>query len=132
MKSSGPAPRPAEPEGTPNEVVDGFGAALRAGDATAATSYFSRHGCFVTPDSTVIQGRHEIRGYLRQFVEMAGELRFEQRTMLTAGDVAIGSENWTMRFGGLAGTVRRTSRSTIVLGRTEGFWRIAVVDPWRC
>ena len=129
------AHRPGSPESrlrepTPNEVLDGFGAALRAGDATAATAYFSRHGCFVTPDATVIQGRREIRGYLHQFVAMAGELRFEQRAMVTAGDVAIGSENWTMRFGGSAGTVRST-RSTLVLGRVEGFWRIAVVDPWR-
>ena len=118
-------------EGTPNEVVDGFGAALRAGDATAATAYFSRHGCFVTPDSTVIQGRREIRGYLHQFVDMAGELTIEQRTMVTAGDVAIGSENWTLRLANGAGEIRRTTRSTIVLGRIEGTWRIAVVDPWR-
>jgi hypothetical protein len=51
--------------------------------------------------------------------------------MLTAGDVAIGSEYWTMRFGSNGSTVRRTSRSTMVLGRVEGIWRIAVVDPWR-
>jgi ketosteroid isomerase-like protein len=118
-------------EGTPSEVVDGFGAALCAGDVTAATAYFSRHACFVTPDSTVIQGRTEVGGFLRQLVAMAGELEIGQRTMLTAGDVAIGTEDWTMRFGGGSGTVRRTSRSTIVLGRIEGFWRIAVVDPWR-
>jgi uncharacterized protein (TIGR02246 family) len=128
--------RPSSPErdvgeGTPHEVVDGFGAALRAGDATAATAYLTRHACFVTPDSTVIQGRHEIRGFLRQFVDLAGELRFEQRTMLTAGDVAIGTENWTMHLGGGSGSVRRTSRSTIVLNRVEGRWRIAVIDPWR-
>ena len=118
-------------EGTPDAVVLDFGVALRAGDAGAATALFSRHGCFVTPDSTVIQGRRSIRDFLRQFVEMAGELTIEQRTMVTAGDVAIGSENWTMRFDTGAGQVRRTSRSTIVLGRIEGAWRIAVVDPWR-
>ncbi len=118
-------------EESPNEVVDGFGAALRAGDVGMATSLFSRHGCFITPDSTVIQGRRQIRGFLRQLVDMAGELTIERRTMLTAGDVAIGSEYWTMRFAGNGGTVRRTSRSTIVLGRVEGIWRIAVIDPWR-
>jgi ketosteroid isomerase-like protein len=118
-------------ENTPHETVDGLGAALRAGDVGAATALFSRHACFVTPDSTVIQGRRQIGGFLRQFVQMAGDLSFEQRTMVTAGDVAIGSENWTMRFSGNGGTHSRTSRSTIVLGRVEGAWRIAVVDPWR-
>lgn len=118
-------------EDSPNAVVDGFGAALRAGDVGAATALISRQACFVTPDSTAIQGRRQIRGFLRQFVNSADELRMEQRTMLTAGDVAIGSENWTVSFAGREGTVRRTSRSTIVLGRVEGIWRIAVIDPWR-
>ena len=118
-------------ENTPHETVDGLGAALRAGDVGAATALFSRHACVVTPDSTVIQGRRQIAVFLRQFCDMAGELTFEQRTMVTAGDVAIGSENWTMRFAGNGGSVRRTSRSTIVLNRVEGLWRIAIVDPWR-
>lgn len=118
-------------ENTPDEIVDGFGAALRAGDIGTATALFSRHACFVTPDSTVIQGRSQIGGILRQFCDMAGDLSFEQRTMVTAGDVAIGSENWIVQFGSNGDTVRRTTRSTIVLNRIEGFWRIAVVDPWR-
>jgi uncharacterized protein (TIGR02246 family) len=115
----------------PHEVVDVFGAALRAGDPEAAAAMFSRQGCFVTPDSTVIEGRAEVRGFLRQFVALASDLSIDQRTMLTAGDVAVGSESWSVRLGRGAGAVRRTSRSTIVLGRIEGAWRIAVVDPWR-
>jgi ketosteroid isomerase-like protein len=118
-------------ENTPHEIVDGFGAALRAGDVGRATALFSRHACVVTPDSTVIQGRSQIGGFLRQLCDISGELTFEQRTMVTAGDVAIGSENWTVQFAGNGGGVRRTTRSTIVLNRIEGFWRIAIVDPWR-
>jgi uncharacterized protein (TIGR02246 family) len=118
-------------EKTPEEIVGDFGAALRAGDADAATALFSRQGCFVTPDSTVIQGRPRIRGFLQQLVDMVGELRFEQRTMLIVDDVALGSESWSMRVGSGAGAVRRNSRSTIVLGRAHGVWRIVVADPWR-
>lgn len=118
-------------ENTPHEVVDDFGVALRAGDIARATALFTRHACVVTPDSTVIQGRAEIGAFLRQFSDLTGELTFEQRTMVTAGDVAIGSENWTVQFAGNGGGVRRTSRSTIVLNRVEGLWRIAIVDPWR-
>jgi uncharacterized protein (TIGR02246 family) len=118
-------------ERTPEEVVDGFGAALRAGDAVAATALFSREGCFVTPDQTVIQGRQRIRDFLQQLVEMAVELTIDQRTMLRAGEVAVGSESWSLTLGIGATASRRVSRSTIVLGRTEGVWRIAVVDPWR-
>jgi ketosteroid isomerase-like protein len=79
----------------------------------------------------VIQGRLQIRDFLRQLVDTAEDLTIEQRTMLKAGDVAVGSETWGMRFGRGTSAPRRVSRSTIVLGRTGGVWRIAVVDPWR-
>jgi ketosteroid isomerase-like protein len=110
--------------------VAGFGAALRAGDVGAAAAMFSRHGCFVTPDSTVIRERSHIESVLRQLVDMAGELTIEQRSILTAGDVAVSSEAWTMRFDRGCEPVRRTSRSMTVLGRAEGVWRIAVYNPW--
>ena len=116
---------------TPTEVLDGFGAALRAGDAVAASALFSREGCFVTPDGTVIRGRREIRAFLQQMVDTAEMLKTEHRTILAAGDVVIGSEDWSMRFGSGSMTVRRNSRSTIVLARVEAVWRIAVADPWR-
>jgi ketosteroid isomerase-like protein len=116
---------------TPDEVVDELGIALRTGAAADATALFSLHGCFVTPDSTVIHGRSEVRDFLRQLVEMIVELTIEQRTMLTAGDIAVSTVSWSMQVGRGVDAVRRTSRSTIVLGRIEGDWRIAVVDPWR-
>jgi len=115
---------------TPDEVVVGFEAALRAGNARAAAAMFSRHGCFVTPDSTVIRERSEIRGVLQQLADMPGELTVEQRSIVTAGDVAVSSESWSVRAGE-SDSVRRTARSMIVLSRVEGIWRIAVFDPWR-
>jgi len=116
---------------TPEEVLEALGTALRAGDAEGATALFSREACFLTPDSTVIQGRTRIRDFLRQLVELAEELRIEQRTIFIAGDVAVGQESWNLLVGTGESAVRRTSRSTIVLGRIEEVWRIAVVDPWR-
>lgn len=79
----------------------------------------------------MIQGRPRIRDFLDELVDLAEELTIGQRTMLTAGDVALGQESWSMRLGRGEAAVRRTSRSTIVLGRIEGIWRIAAVDPWR-
>jgi ketosteroid isomerase-like protein len=114
---------------TPDEVVAGFGAALRAGNAGAAAALFSRHGCFVTPDATVIRERSQIHGVLQQLIDMAGNLTIAQRTILTAGDVAVSSESWSIRSEA-NDSIRRSSRATIILGRIEGIWRIAVLDPW--
>ncbi len=92
------------------------------------TSFFSRDGCFVTPDSTIVHGRAEIRSLLQQLVALLADLTIDQRTMLVAGGVALGSESWTMRIG--AGGVRRSTRSTLVMGRVENRWRIVISDPW--
>jgi ketosteroid isomerase-like protein len=118
-------------EKTPEDVAGEFGGALRAGDVERAVALFSREACFLTPDATVIHGRPRIRNFLHQLVDLAEELTIGQRTMLTAGDVALGKESWSMLLGRGEAAVRRTSRSTIVLGRIEGIWKIAVVDPWR-
>jgi ketosteroid isomerase-like protein len=108
-----------------------FATALCARDAAGASRLLSREACFVTPDSTVIQGRAAVLGFLRQLVGMAAEMTIDQRTMLAAGEVALASESWSLRGRGAAGSVRRTTRATIVLAQIEGAWRIAVVDPWR-
>jgi ketosteroid isomerase-like protein len=116
---------------TPDEVADRFGAALRAGDADAATALFSRDGCFVTPDATVIHGRPGILGFLRQLVALARDLTVEQRSMVIAGDVAVGRESWSLRLGGGNEIVSRTSHATIVLAQVEREWKLVVIDPWR-
>jgi ketosteroid isomerase-like protein len=115
---------------SPDHVVANFASALRRGDSRAAIELFSHHGCFVTPDSTVIRERSHIKGVLQQLIGMPGELTIEQRSIVTAGDIAVSSESWGMRFARAAKPVERTSRSMTVLGRAEGVWRIAVFDPW--
>jgi ketosteroid isomerase-like protein len=115
----------------PDEVAAGFGAALRSGDVELAGTLLARQACVVTPDSTVIEGRPAVADFLRQFVQMTGELTIDQRSMLTAGEVALGRESWSLVVGGGTNAVRRTTRATIVLSRIEGAWKIAVVDPWR-
>jgi ketosteroid isomerase-like protein len=117
-------------ENSPDEVVAGFRAALRAGDVGSAAAMFSRDGCFITPDATVIRERLQIRRVLQQLVEMVERLTIEQRSIVTAGDVAVSSEVWRMRTDEAGGS-RHSPRSMIVLARVEGVWRIVVFDPWR-
>jgi ketosteroid isomerase-like protein len=115
----------------PDQVLAGFGEALRARDAEGASARLTRGACFVTPDSTVIHGRAEVLEFLQQFVRMIDDLIIHQRTIVNAGEVALGSEAWSMRLGGGALGTLRDSRATIVLTRVERTWKIAVVDPWR-
>jgi hypothetical protein len=87
---------------------------------------FSGEGRFVTPDSTVIRGRPHISGFLRQLVDLAKDQTIEQRTMVPADDIAVGSERWSMRFGSGAGAARTTRRRSSAADA-----RLAVIQPVR-
>jgi ketosteroid isomerase-like protein len=116
---------------TPEEAAAGFVSDLLAGDSDSAALRFSRRGCFVTADGTAIHGREQIGSVLAQLVAICQSVEVELRSLLVAGDVALCSEHWTMRFAGNGGpAVTRTSRSASVIGRVEGTWKLMVVAPW--
>lgn len=97
-----------------------------------AAACFSRDGCFITPDSTAVRGREQIGPVIMQLTSICQIVAVDQRTMLTAGHAALGTERWTMRFASdTADAFVRTSRSTMVLARPEGCWRLAVAALWR-
>lgn len=116
---------------TPEQAVRAFAVALGSGDLDAAVGCFARDGCFVTPDSTAIRGREDIRAILAQMLAGCLWIGIEARGMLTAGDVALGSERWTIGSNGAGrAPFERTSNSTVVARRIEGTWKLAIVAPW--
>ena len=108
-----------------------FAAALSAGDLEAATACFARDACLLTPHAITIRGRDHIRAILFQLVAMHPTVQVEQRSMLIAGDVALGTETWTILLNGLELTpYAGTSNSTAVLRRIEGTWKLQIAAPW--
>ncbi|MGA8746943.1 MAG: nuclear transport factor 2 family protein [Solirubrobacterales bacterium] len=121
----------AQPPGSPEQALATFVEALCSRDLATAVSGFAREACFLTPDATVIHGPREIREILAQLIEMRPKIKVELRTVLPMGDVALGSERWTMRLRapGRASFVR-TSNSVILLRRLERTWKLLIVAPW--
>jgi uncharacterized protein (TIGR02246 family) len=105
--------------------------ALTAGDLSLAASQFTREACFATPDATVVRGRDEIRAILAQLIARQCSVAVADRSVMVTGEVALGSERWTIRSRGTGETpFVQTSKALWVCRRSEGAWKLAIAAPW--
>jgi uncharacterized protein (TIGR02246 family) len=131
LPADNPGPSAAALSGGPSDTFRQFGAALNQGDLAAAASCFARDGCFLTPDSTVIRGREEIRAVLAQLTAMRLQLQVGPGGMLTIGDVALSVERLTMRLeaAGQCPFVQ-SPRATVILRHIEEEWKLLFLALW--
>jgi ketosteroid isomerase-like protein len=121
----------AAPASSAKQASRPLAAALSAGELEAAAACFARDACLITPDATTIHGRDQIRAILLQLIAMRPIVEVEQRGMLIAGGVALGTETWTIRLNADEPTpFAQTSDSTAVLRRIEGAWKLQISAPW--
>jgi ketosteroid isomerase-like protein len=121
----------AAPPASPRETTRAFAAALNAADIDAATHCFAKDACLVTPDATAIRGREEIRPILAQLIARRTRIEVTASSLLAAGEVALGSERWTIRSAGPEGVVfAQDSSPALVLRNLEGAWKLAIAAPW--
>ncbi len=120
-----------EGEAEPSSCTRAFAAAINSCDLEAASRCFSKEACFLTPDSTAVRGREEIRPILHQLIVARSNIEIQGSSFVTAGEVALGSEQWLLSSAGLEGEpFSRTLNPTLVLRRIEGAWKLAVAMPW--
>ena len=110
---------------------DALREAILRGEARKAAACFTRDGCLVTPDDTVVHGRAAIAAVLRQLSANLVGLRAEHLAALAADDVALVYERWTIQLAGPEpdGYVR-SPLATLVARRVEGRWKLAIAAPW--
>lgn len=115
----------------PEAATTAFASAVNRGDLEAAANCFSRDACLITPDSTAVNGRGEIRSILHQLIALETRIEIRQSSLLRAGDVALGFESWVVSSAGADGSqFSRALTPTLVLRRVEGDWKLAVAMPW--
>lgn len=125
--------RPAAVESAeaPAESTRAFADFLSRGDLDAAASCFAKDACLLTPDSTVIRGRDEIRPILRQMIAVGSRIEVQESAVVLAGEVALGTDRWVVTSAGSEGEpFSRTLTPTMVLRQVEGVWKLAVAMPW--
>lgn len=116
---------------TPHAATEAFAAAINRGDLEAAAGCFTREACLITPDSTSVRNRAEIRGLLAQMIAQQMAIAVSAAGVLAAGEIAHLKQRWRIQIG--AGSGRPYSREVdplLVLQRVEGSWKLAIVAPW--
>lgn len=125
------APAAGESADAPEESIRAFADFLSRGDLDAAASCFAKDACLLTPDSTVIRGRDEIRPILRQMIAVGSRIEVQESAVVLAGEVALGTDRWVVTSAGSEGEpFSRTLTPTMVLRQVEGVWKLAVAMPW--
>lgn len=116
---------------TPQESTRAFAASISRGDLDAAAYCFAKDACLVTPDATAVRGRDEIRPILHQLIVVESRIEVQETSVLAAGEVALGTERWTVTSPGSEGnSFTRTLTPMVVLRQLEGVWKLAVALPW--
>ncbi len=81
--------------------------------------------------TTAINGREAIRAILAQLIDRETKIEVQASTVLSAGEVALGSERWAIRSAGAEGqSFEQHSSPTLVLRAIEGAWKLAIAAPW--
>jgi ketosteroid isomerase-like protein len=115
----------------PQDSTRTFADSISRGDLEGATNCFTKDACLLTPDATAVRGREEIRPILHQLIVIGSRIEVQESSVVRAGEVALGSERWTVTSTGSAGTpFTRTLSPTLVLRQLEGVWKLAVAMPW--
>lgn len=117
---------------TPEGVTRAFADSVTRGDLEAAARCFAKDACLVTPDATTVRGREDIRPILHQLIALGSRIEVQESSMLLAGEVAFGTERWSITTPGSGGEpFTRSLTPAMVLRRLEGTWKLAVAMPWR-
>jgi ketosteroid isomerase-like protein len=108
-----------------------FVEALGARELGRAVDCFGRDGCLITPDQTAIHGRDAIRPVIAQMIERRTVVVVEESFVLSAGDLALASERWTIRCDGADGErFSLASTPRLVLRRTGIEWKLEIAALW--
>jgi ketosteroid isomerase-like protein len=108
-----------------------FVEALGGRELERAANCFGRDACLITPDQTAIHGRERIRPVLSQMIERRTVIVVEESVVLSAGDLVLASERWTIRCdapGG--GRYALASTPRLVLRRRGIEWKLEIAALW--
>lgn len=116
---------------TPRESTRAFASSISRGDLDAAAHCFTKDACLITPDSTAVRGREEIKPILHQLIVAGSQIEVAESAIVLAGEVALANERWQVTSAGSEGApFTRTLTPTLVIRQLEDAWKLAVAMPW--
>jgi uncharacterized protein (TIGR02246 family) len=117
---------------TPAQVIELFAERLNRGDVEGALALYDADATFAVQPGEVVEGSDAIRAALGSFAALEPRLSGTIEKTLTAGDLALVVNRWSLDGRRPDGeTVRMAGVSADVLRRNaDGSWKIAIDDPW--
>lgn len=84
---------------TPQAATEAFVAAINGAELEAAAGCFTREARLITPDSTAVSGRAEIRAVLDQMIAQRFAIAVSNSTAIAAGEIAHLKQRWRIQIG---------------------------------
>ncbi len=85
----------------------------------------------ITPDTTAIHGREEIRRVLAQMIRRRTEIQVELSSSVSAGEVLLVHQRWRIRTGEQPWQrFEQTADATLVLRWIKSEWKLSIAAPW--
>lgn len=112
-------------------ATETFVAAINGADLKAAAGCLTREARLITPDSTAVSGRADIRAVLDQMIAQRLRIAVSNSSAIAAGEIAHLKQQWRIQIG--ADSDRPYTREVdplLVLQRVEDRWKLAIVAPW--
>lgn len=95
---------------SPAGVSEAFVAAIHAGNLPSALGLYRENAVLLAPDGQCARGVQAIAELLRGLLAMQVEMETRIENVIEAGDIAVASEEWTMRLRAPDGTSKRAAR----------------------
>jgi uncharacterized protein (TIGR02246 family) len=117
---------------TPEDCDRLFGERMNAGDVEGVVALYETDATFVPREGPPVSGTAAIRAAIAGFAATRPRLEMRVTKTVTAGDVAVLYNDWSMRATGPDGTPLATSGKAleVVRRQADGTWRFVVDDPF--
>ena len=117
---------------TPEQVIQLFSRKLTEGDLDGALALYEPDAAFIPQPGSVVTGLDSIREALAGFFALRPRLEGTIANTVTADDVALVVNDWTLRGTQPDGSpIELSGRSHDVLRRhPDGRWLISIDNPW--
>jgi ketosteroid isomerase-like protein len=116
---------------TPHGGTEAFVAAINGGDLEAAAGCFTREARLITPDSTAVSARADIRAVLDQMIAQRLRIAVSTSTAIAAGEIAHLKQRWRIRIAADSDCpYTRDVDPLLVLQHLEARWKLAILAPW--
>jgi ketosteroid isomerase-like protein len=120
------------PATTPEQIHRLFQDTFNAGDLDGLMGLYETNAALIAQPGSVAQGSEQVRAALQSFLALKGSISLDTTLVVTVGDLAYLSNNWSLRGTGPDGNPVTLGATTAEVARrqADGSWRYVIDNAW--